>query len=74
MSTQTFRCDQCDHDVIPVEGVTAIYRRGHWWCVEHCRTILMCGVLEVDFPSVGKMVPRSIFADEIDGGGRVAVD
>lgn len=59
-----WRCDQCDAEVVPREGVTALWRRGHWWCIKHARTFRRDGVVMVDFPSGGKLVPSTILASE----------
>jgi len=53
-------CDQCDCDVVPVDGATAIWGRGYWWCAKHCQFFYADGVPVVDFPSEGKLIPSTI--------------
>lgn len=55
-----FYCDKCDGHVAPVEGVNAIWRRGRWWCMKHARLFDVRGVIEVDFPSEGVLIPSAI--------------
>ena len=55
----------CDmgHEVIPVEGVTALFQRGYWWCAHHAKIDYLKGKALVDFPSPGKLSPKTIMTE-----------
>ena len=53
-------CETCARAVIPVEGVTALYQMGYWWCARCADVRYVSGEPEVQFPSVGQLVPDSI--------------
>ena len=62
-------CETCGRDVIPIEGVTAVWSRGYWWCA-HCLDISHYedGKVVVAFPSHGKLLPPTILThnDQVD--------
>lgn len=59
-------CDECKEWITPVEGVTAIYSRGCWWCAKHAAIYMQEGEAFIDFPSKGKLIPRTIMTKEKD--------
>jgi hypothetical protein len=54
-------CATCGCNVILVEGVTAVWSRGYWWCT-HCFDVdsYRDGKVVVAFPSRGKLIPPTI--------------
>ena len=61
---QRLRCDQCDKDIIPVEGVTAVFSRGSWWCARHADITFIDGEPVVAFPSDGKLCRSTLMTEE----------
>ena len=57
-------CDLCDDWIIPVEGVTSVYARGYHWCAKHANMHCVNGEYIVDFPSEGKLIPKTIMEGE----------
>lgn len=58
-------CEQCDEWIVPLEGVTALFQMGCWWCAKHCN--ILCynnGKPIVDFPSDGKLLPKTIMTEK----------
>lgn len=54
----TLTCDTCDDVVIPIEGITAIFRRDIWWHTKCCDFEFVNGQPELtEFPSKGKLIP-----------------
>ena len=58
-------CDKCEEWIIPVEGVTSVYARGYHWCAKHANVHLANGVFVMDFPSDGKLIPKTIKKGEV---------
>lgn len=58
MSDEMLRlyCEECSKEIIVVEGVTAIFDRGCWWCAKHVKPAW--GPVSLDSP--GKLIPRTI--------------
>jgi ribosomal protein L37AE/L43A len=60
--TDKFVCETCGREVVPVEGVSAVWERGYWWCA-HCVSFeYVDGSTVVKFPSAGKLLPNSIMS------------
>jgi hypothetical protein len=59
-------CDKCERQIIPVDGVTAIFDRGYWWCAR-CVQISHWdnGIPVVAFPSIGKLIPATIMSQDV---------
>lgn len=57
VGSRTWRlyCDQCEDWITPVEGVTATYQRGEWWCAKHASCTWADGKPTVDEASKGKL-------------------
>lgn len=54
-------CDECQDWINVVDGVTAIYDRGYWWCAKHVKIhSWKNGKPIIDFPSPGKLTPGTI--------------
>lgn len=54
-------CDTYDEIVIPIEGVTAIFRRDIWWHTKCCDFDFINGQIELTkFPSEGQLRPDTI--------------
>jgi hypothetical protein len=64
MKNKHMRCDECNCDVAVVDGVTAIWSRGYWWCIKHCQLFYHDEVAVVNFPSLGKLIPNTILWKE----------
>ena len=66
MSTAVYYiCSDCGNRVLPVEGVSAVYARGYWWCVHCVEGHFANGVFLVDeFPAKGKMIPDTLMHDD----------
>lgn len=60
-------CSTCDREIIPVEGVTATWQRGYWWCA-HCVNLIGYenGEPIVAFPSRGKLIPSTIMTEDVE--------
>lgn len=58
-------CSDCQQWIRPVEGVTALFDRGYWWCAKCCRIAYWSkGRAVIDFPSPGKLVPETIMRNK----------
>jgi len=54
-------CDTCNEKVIPIEGVTSIFRRNIWWHTKCCDFDFINGQVELtEFPSKGMLIPNTI--------------
>ena len=53
-------CDTCGQAVIPIEGVTAIFRNNIWWHTKCCDFDFEDGKPIVAFLSKGKLIPNTI--------------
>ena len=53
-------CDDCGRDFFIINGITAIYSRGYWWCAHCVKFYYVAGEPVVDFPSPGKLIPETI--------------
>lgn len=54
-------CNECQKWITPVEGVTAIWQRGYWWCAKHAEIwYWVDGEPIVGFPSKGKLVRQTL--------------
>lgn len=54
-------CSECKEYINIIDGVTAIWQRGYWWCTKHVE-------FQYDnivaFPSRGMMIPRTICTEK----------
>ena len=57
-------CNECNCNVTVIDGATAIWSRGYWWCIKHCQLFYHNGVAIVDFPSLGKLIPSTILTTD----------
>ncbi len=56
-------CDKCKSN----EVTHAIYSRGYWWCIKHANIHTYSnGKTYVNFPSNGKLMPKSIMKDKVE--------
>ena len=63
--TNRMYCADCNEWIIPVDGVTAIYDRGYWWCAKHVdMAYWKDGKPVVSFPSRGQLSPRTIMMQD----------
>lgn len=66
MSDEMLRlyCEECSKEIIVVEGVTAIFDRGCWWCAKHVKPAW--GPVSLDSP--GKLIQNDAALDAAGGG------
>lgn len=57
-------CPNCQRRILPVDGVNAIFDRGHWWCAMCVEVVAVNGKFVVNFPSPGCLVPETIIQGE----------
>jgi hypothetical protein len=55
-------CSHCGEQVIPIDGVSAIWDRGYWWHTSCCSFFYNNGQPFVSFPSEGQLIPRTIMS------------
>jgi len=64
LSPEWMICSTCGEDVIPVEGVTALFQRGYWWHARCATVEFVNGEPTVQYPSNGMLLPKTIIHEE----------